>query len=352
VNANSLQVYLIGRPQSGKSTSFAALVGAGAGHRRVALVPDARLDHLFAVFAPRKRTSAEIIFCDIFALKAAELTGRAAERFTAALGDADMLALVIQCFGEVDSDGRPVDPVRALDEVMLELVVADHSAVERRLERVGKDARRGLKEAAVELAVLERCRAQLEAEQPLSALGLTPDEAKLLRSFSLLTLKPLLVLANVAESDLGGPPPAALADYAAGKGLRTVAFCAQVEAEIAGLDPADQASFLADYGIAEPAAPRVIRACYDTLDLISFLTAGGPDEVRAWTIPRGTRAQQAAGTIHSDLERGFIRAETTAYADFARYGSFAACREHGALRLEGKEYVVQDGDIITFRFNV
>ena len=144
----------------------------------------------------------------------------------------------------------------------------------------------------------------------------------------------------------------ALLEYATGKGLKTVAFCAQLEAEIAGLDPEEGEAFLADYAITESAAPRVIRGCYETLDLISFLTAGGPDEVRAWTIARGTRAQNAAGAIHSDIERGFIRAETVAYDDFAAHGSFEACRKAGVLRLEGKDYIVQDGDIITDGFNV
>ncbi|MBI5834388.1 MAG: redox-regulated ATPase YchF [Armatimonadetes bacterium] len=353
MNTNALQVYLIGRPQSGKSTAFAALVGdPQGGHRRVTEVPDRRLDYLNDVFQPRKRTPAEIIFCDIFAQKAAELTGRQAERFTAALGDADMLAIVIACFGDIDSDGRPVDPVRALDEVILELVVADHGVVERRLDRVEKDIKKGLKDAAAEKEVLQRCLPVLEAEQPLSTLGLSADDAKMLRSFQLLTLKPLLVLANVPEDQAAAPPPAALCDCATAKGIKTVAFCAQLEAEIAGLDAEEGEAFLADYAIAESAAPKVIRGCYETLDLISFLTAGGPDEVRAWTIARGTRAQNAAGAIHSDIERGFIRAETVAFDDFAVHGSFDACRKAGVLRLEGKDYIVQDGDIITYRFNV
>ncbi|HAZ64521.1 MAG TPA: redox-regulated ATPase YchF [Armatimonadetes bacterium] len=353
LNANALQVYLIGRPLSGKTTTFHALTGGdGEGHRRVTDVPDPRLDYLFDVFQPRRRTPAEIIFCDIFALKAAELTGRQADRFTAALGDADMLAVVINCFDEVAPDGRPADPVHDLDAVVLELVVADLSAVERRLERVAKDVKRGLKEAIREQELLQRCLPTLEAEQPLSVLGLTAEEQRLLRSLALISLKPALVLANVGEAPAGEAPPAALATYAQSKGLRLVSFCAQLEAEIAGLEPTEQAAFLADYGIAEPATPRVIRACYETLDLISFLTAGGPDEVRAWAVPRDCRAQTAAGSIHSDLERGFIRAETVNYEEFSQHGSFEACRRAGVLRLEGKDYAVQDGDIITFRFNV
>jgi hypothetical protein len=352
LNTNALQVYLIGRPQCGKSTAFAALTGGDASvPRRVADVPDSRLDYLFDVFKPKKRTPAEIIFCDIFAQRAAEPGGRGGDRFTTALAEADMLAIVIRCFGEMDVDGRRVDPVRALDEVILELVVADHGMAEKRLERVEKDVKRGQKEAVAEQALLRRLLAQLEAEQPLSGLGLDDEELKSLRSFAFLTLKPLLVLANVGENDLA-EPPAQLAAYAQSKGLAVVSFCAQVEAEIAGLEPDEQTAFLADYGITEPVAPRVIRACYHTLDLISFLTAGGADEVRAWTILRGTRAQAAAGAIHSDIERGFIRAQTVSFTDFAAHGSFASCREAGVLRLEGKDYLVQDGDIIEFRFNV
>ncbi|MBI2302713.1 MAG: redox-regulated ATPase YchF [Armatimonadetes bacterium] len=285
------------------------------------------------------------------AQRAAELTGRHADRFTAALGEADMLAVVIRCFGDTDADGSPLDPVGALDEVMLELVFADLATVEKRLERIDRDLKKGMKELIPERDLLLRCKIQLEAEQPLSGLAMEEDEAKLLRGFSLLSLKPALILANVGEDDLAAPPPAALGAAAAERGLETISLCAQVEAEIAGLEPAEQRVFLDGYGIAEPARPRFIRTCYHALDLISFLTTG-PDEARAWTIRRGTRAQQAAGTIHSDFERGFIRAETVAFSELDRYETSAACREAAVLRLEGRDYVVQDGDVITFRFNV
>ncbi len=353
MDANALAVYLIGRPGCGKTTAFNALTGADdSSHLRITKVPDARLDRLDAMFQPRRKVHAEIAFCDIFAHKAAELSGRQAERFTAALGTADMFAIVVACFGELDADGRPLDPPAALDEVLLELVVADHSVVERRLQRIEADLKKGKKELLPEQSLLQRCLALLEQEQPLSRLDVDEAEERLLRGFSFLTRKPAIILANVEESALGAPPPQALVDQAASRGFETVAFCAQVEAEIASLDAAEQESFLADYGISEPVGPRVIRACYHSLDLISFLTAGGPDEVRAWTIHRHTRAQNAAGAIHSDLERGFIRAETVAFTDLDRLGSFAACRDAGLLRLEGKDYLVQDGDVITFRFNV
>lgn len=353
MNTNALEVYLIGPTQSGKTTAFEALVGdREPGHQRVTKVPDARVDRLYQIFEPKDKTFAEIIFCDIFAQRAGELTGRAAGRFTTALGGADMFAVVIRCFGDCDADGSPLDPVAALDEVMLELVLADHDLVSRRLERVAQDLKRGLKEAAHEQTLLERCREVLEAEQPLSGMVLTGDEEKLLRGFDLLSRKPILVLANLDEAQLGEGAPPALVEAASSRGLETIALCAQVEAEIAGLEPDEQAVFLEDYGIAEAVRARFIRRCYGALDLISFLTGGGPTEVRAWTIPRGTTAVHAAGVIHSDLERGFIRAETVAFDDIDRLGSIPACRDAGVLRLEGKEYVVQDGDVITFRFNV
>ncbi|MCC7494634.1 MAG: redox-regulated ATPase YchF [Fimbriimonadaceae bacterium] len=353
MDANALEVYLIGPAQSGKTTAFEALVGdREVGHRRVVKVPDPRVDRLFEIFQPAKKVFAEIIFCDIFAQKATELAGRHADRFTAALGTADMLAMVVSCFSDPELAALQPDPVAALDEVLLELVVADHSVVAKRLHKIDVDLKRGKKELLPEQAVLQKGLVLLEQEQPLSRLTLDVEEERLLRGFQFLTRKPALVLANIDEAGLGQPAPAALVAHAASRGFETLAFCAQVEAEIAGLEPAEQAAFLADYGIAEPVRERAIRTCYQSLDLIAFLTGGGPTEVRAWPIPRGCSAQEAAGTIHSDLARGFIRAETVAFADLDRLGNLAACREAGLLRLEGKEYPVADGDVITFRFNV
>lgn len=353
MDTNALEVYLIGPSQSGKTTAFEALSGgAGEVHRRVTRVPDSRLDTLFEMFEPERKVAAEILFCDIFAQRAAELSGRKAEQFTAALGTADMFAIVVRCFGEYDADGSRLDPVNALDNILLELVVADLSVTQRRLERIATDLKKGKKELLPEQAVLQRALELLEAEQPLSRLELSEEESRTIRGIQFLSRKPAIVLANLGEDRLGEEPPADLVAHAASRGLATVAFCAQVESEIAGLEPAEQRAFLEDYGIAEPARDRVIQTCYHSLDLISFLTAGGKDEVRAWTIRRGSVAQAAAGAIHSDIARGFIRAETVAFVDLARLGSFAACREAGLLRLEGKEYVVQDGDVINFRFNV
>lgn len=353
LDANALAVYLIGRPQCGKTTVFHALAGdAEGGHQRVVKVPDPRLDRLFAIFRPRRQVHAEIIYSDIFAQRAGELTGRRAERFTAALGEADMLGLVVRCFGALDADGEPLDPVRALDEVLLELVVADHSVLAKRLERVETDLKKGRKELAPEAEVLRRCLPTLEAEQPLTRLELDAEAQRLLRGFQLLTLKPAIVLANLEETALERGAPPELVAFAAERGFQTIGLAGQLEAEIVSLEPNERSAFLADYGIAEASRDRVIRACYDSLDLISFLTGGGPDEVRAWTIRRGTTAVQAAGTIHSDLERGFIRAETVAFGELDRLGSLTACRDAGVLRLEGRDYVVRDGDVITFRFNV
>ena len=353
MDTNALEVYLIGLPQSGKTTAFGALAGSrGEAHRKVTHVPDRRLDALFQMFEPQRQVHAEILFCDIFAQRAAELAGRKAEQFTAALGTADMLAIVVRCHGEFDADGSPLDPVNTLDDVLLELVVADLSVVQRRLERIENDLKKGKKELVPEQMVLQTALALLENEQPLSRLQLSEADDKLIRGIQLLTRKPVIVLANMGEDQVGDEPPVDLVNHAASRGFETVAFCAQVEAEIAGLEVEEQRAFLEDFGIAQPAREKVIRTCYHSLDLISFLTAGGKDEVRAWTIKRGSTAQEAAGVIHSDIARGFIRAETVAFEELARLGSFAACRDAGVLRLEGKEYVVQDGDVITFRFNV
>lgn len=350
MNTNALEVYLIGRPQSGKSTAFHALCG-GTGHRRVTWVPDPRLERLAEISPPQRVVHAEIIFCDIFELRAAELSGRAADRFTTALGEADLLAVVIRCFGELDADGQPLDPVAALDDVLLELTVADHTTAERRLERLAGDLKKGLREQQAEHDLMARCVAQLEAERPLSGLELSAEEERLLRGFRFLTLKPTVVIANLGEGAGAADVPAELAAAAAARGLEAVGFCAAVEAEIADLEPDEQAAFLADYGILEPARDKLVHLCYHSLDLISFLTHG-PKECRAWTIRRGTTAAEAAGTIHSDFERGFIRAETIAFADLDRLGSEKACRDAGLMRLEGRDYPVADGDVIGFRFNV
>lgn len=353
----SLALYLIGAPRCGKSTVFDALTNTPAGPRFTtrgghrfgsAKVPDARLDALRDVFHPRKFTPAEVTFADIMP------PGGEAAAFrdlVPVLGNADAFVLIVQAFGDFDGEGRPLDPVAQLESVLLELTMADFERVDRRLERVRTDHKHGAKISEAELKLLERCHAHLATDQPLRTLPLRPDEEKLLRTYQFLSQKPLLAVANVAEASLRDPVPGPLEAAAAARGLMLLRFCAPVEADIALLDTDAQREFLQDYGIAEPARLSLIHGAYRALHLISFFTVG-EDEVRAWTIADGTTAPAAAGKIHTDLERGFIRAEVVPADVLLRRGSLAHCRETGELRIEGKDYVVRDGDVVHVRFSV
>jgi len=345
-----MKVGLAGFPASGKTTVFSALTGLrpDPADRRAQLgvikVPDARVDFLASVYAPRKTTYAEVTFVDFpGARDSAKRTVLDADMI-AALRDADALVEVVRAFPDVA--GASPDPQRDIDAFDTELVLADLVQIERRLERARKE--RGHER---EIALLGRLRTHLEEGKPLRLCALTAEERTQIAGFAFLSLRPLLVVLNVAESEVARAVPAAVAARAAAAGAEAIVLSARVEAEVAELDPADRAAFLEELGLAEPARDRFVRASYALLDLISFLTAG-EDECRAWPIRRGTTARKAAGRIHSDMERGFIRAEVIAFEDFQRYGSEARCREAGKLRLEGKDYVVQDGDIIHFRFAV
>lgn len=352
----ALTLYVIGSPRSGKTAVFDALTltprgpnfTVRGGHRYGTVkVPDPRLAALNALYCPRKYTPAEVTFADLAPagaepVKFGELTGL--------LGNADAFVAVIPCFGETDYKGRPLDSAAELESLLLDLVVADLDKVERRLERIAQDRNRGQKVSDAELKLLERLRAELSADRPLRDLELRDDEEKLLRAYQFLSRKPLVVVANIGEARLNDGAPEPLRAWAEGRGLEVLPFCAPLEAEIAQLDDAAQSDFLQDYGLAEPARARLIQSAYRALRLISFFTVG-EDEVRAWPIRAGTCARAAAGKIHSDIERGFIRAETVAHDRLLTAGSWAKCREQGALRLEGKDYVVQDGDVINFRFN-
>ena len=353
---SSLALYLIGVRGCGKTAVFDALTHTPAGPHFMergglrygtVKVPDERLAALRDLYQPKKFTPAEVTFVDMPA------PGKADGHFgdqVGQLGNADAFALVTQAFGEMDYQGNAVDPAAQLDSIMLELIVADLDKVERRLERVAQDQKRGQKISETELRVLERARDLLQKDVPLRKLDLREDEEKLLRTYQFLSQKPVVLVANLAEDRLDGRGLEALTEIAARRELESLRFCAPLEAEIAGLEPAEQVEFLKNYGLAEPARVRLIHSAYRALNLISFFTVG-EDEVRAWTIPAGTKAQAAAGKIHSDIERGFIRAETVAADTLLSTGSWAQCREHGTLKLEGKEYVVRDGDVINFRFN-
>jgi len=353
----ALMLYLVGARAAGKTEVFDALIQTpegpnfatkGAHRLGTVKVPDDRLAALRDLFQPKKYIPAEVTFVDVALPPGGEGNGFAP--LNAFLGEADAFALVVQAFGEMDGAGRPLDPAGQLESVLLDLVMADLEKVERRIGKIEQELRRGLKQGQPELAVLEKCKAALEAGQALRDADLTDEEQKRVSSFCFLSQKRLLVVANTGDDDPAGERIGGLREACAEKGLDLLAFCAPLEAEIAALPPDDQTGFLQDYGLAEPARARLIREAYRILDLASFFTVG-PDEVRAWTIRRGDTAVIAAGKIHSDLARGFIRAETVDSATLIEKQTLAACREAGVLRLEGKGYVVQDGDVIEIRAN-
>lgn len=357
-----LHAALTGFPSTGKSTLFQLMTSAkdaprGKGDTVIGIskVPDPRLDKLTAIFNPKKRVPATIEFTDIVA---PGRSGAAALVDVAGYKNADALVHVVRAFRDpaVPHPTSSVDPARDAQAMEDELLLADLGVVERRLERMEKDLKKNKSaELEKEKDLLGMCKTALENGQPLRALGLAGEDLHRLRGFQLLSAKPLLVVINLDEAD--GSAAASLdraADVAGMKaflsreGTRAVALCAKIELEIASLEPADAVAFLADMGLTESGLDRVIAASYDLLGYISFLTVG-EDECRAWSIRRGISALEAAGEIHSDIQRGFIRAEVVAYNAFMARGSMAACRDHGELRLEGKDYIVQDGDIINFR---
>ena len=349
-----MKIGIVGFPHAGKTTVFNALTGLhasvggygdpGKPNLGTIKVPDVRVDRLSAIFTPRKTTYAEVVFVDFPG--AGERSGAVLDPSTLVqMRDADALVQVVRGFADPVT-AAPPDAARDVQAFKSELVLADLAIIEKRRERLRKE--KG-KEAENEL--LARCQAALEAETPLRGVALDANEERGLSGFGLLSRLPLLVVINVAEAEAASPMTERTRDRLAADAVPGLVLCAQIEVEIAALDPADRAAFLADLGLAEAARDRFVQAAYALLDLISFLTSG-EDEVRAWPIRRGTTAVKAAGKIHSDIERGFIRAEVVAFDDFIRFGSEAKCRDAGKLRLEGKEYFVQDGDIIHFRFNV
>jgi ribosome-binding ATPase len=347
-----MKIGIVGFPHAGKTTVFNALTGLHAAvggygdpskpNLGTIKVPDARLDRLTEIFSPRKTTFAEVVFVDF---PGGERGGVLDQSTLVQMRDADALVQVVRGFADPSIPEAP-DAVRDIGSFQSELVLADLAILEKRLERLRKE-----KGKEQEAELVERCKDALEQETPLRRIELSPADERTLSGFGLLSRLPLMVVVNVAEGDAAAPLSDGARAALEAAGLTGIALCAQIEMEIAGLEPADRDGFLTDLGLTEPARDRFIQAAYGLLDLISFLTSG-EDEVRAWPIRRGTTAVRAAGKIHSDIERGFIRAEVVAYEDFVRLGSDAKCREAGKLRLEGKDYLVQDGDIIHFRFNV
>jgi GTP-binding protein YchF len=315
-------------------------------------VPDTRLDRLTALFNPRKHVPATIELADSPA--ALQATVQALVD-VAAYKNADALVHVVRAFRDpaVPHKAGSVDPARDVQAMEDEMILADLGIAERRLERIARDLKKARNaELEREQAVLTRCKESLETGMPLRTLLLEGDDVRRLRGFQFLSAKPLLLVINVDEAEIGSLgnaiKSAGLEQFAQSTATRTVPVCAKIELEIAQLDATDRAAFLADLGLAESGLDRVISATYDLLGYISFFTVG-EDECRAWSIARGTPAQAAASEIHTDIARGFIRAEVVRYEPLLARGSLAACKEHGEVRLEGKDYIVQDGDVINFR---
>jgi ribosome-binding ATPase len=313
-------------------------------HLGTAKVPDERIDTLSRLFKPKKTTYAEIVFSDMPGEHGAESKGLSAKALDR-IREQHVLCLVLRDFSNPALD-RPADPVADLEAFLTECLLADLGIVERRIDRAKKE-----KADPMEIGALEMMKATLEQERPIRSLSPQVLNRERLKGYALLTDRPLLVALNRSEEDAAKPLPDSMTQTLEGQQVAGMVLSASIEAEIATMDKADQAAFLAGYGLSESALARFIRAAYELLDLISFFTVG-EDEVRAWPIRRGTHAGQAAGRIHSDLERGFIRAEVTPYAQFLRSGSEHAVRDAGHGKLEGKEYVVADGDVLNIRFSV
>lgn len=356
----ALRCGIIGLPLVGKTTLFNLLTQAEAEtstfagrtktNIRTAPIPDPRLDFLASLYHPRKITPATLEIIDV-----PGLTSGAGTAFLAAVREVDALLHVVRAFQREDVlhvEGS-LNPVRDLEMINAELLLADLQLVETRLERIA--ASKKIKgDLLAEQSALRRCQEALEAEKPLLEAGLTAEEWQVLRHMGFLTTKPMIIVVNIDEEQLRVGHYEGQEDveaYAAARGIPVLTLCAALEAEIARLKPADREVFLQEMGITEPGIDRLARAIYRRLGLISFLTAG-EDEVRAWTIKEGTNARAAAGKIHSDIERGFIRAEVVGFDDLKSTGDMNKAREKGLVRLEGKDYLVQDGDIINFRFNV
>ncbi len=363
-----LRAALIGFGSSGKSTLFQLMTSArdssrgahGKGDTSVGVsrVPDARLDRLTAMYNPRKRVPTTVEFAD-YAAPGGGAAGAQALVDVVAYKNANALVHVVRAFRDpsIAHPGGSIDPARDAQAMEEELILADLGVAERRLERLEKDLKKTRSaDLEREREMLRQCREALEGGRPLRALDLQGEDLRRLRGFQFLSAKPLLVVINLDETDVAAATDVGQAAAAAGldgflsrAATGAVAVCAKIELEIAQLDASDAQAFLGDLGLTESGLDRVIRASYDLLGYISFFTVG-EDECRAWSIPRATTAQLAAGEIHSDIARGFIRAEVVGYDALTTRGTMAACREHGEVRLEGKDYIVLDGDIINFRF--
>ena len=365
----ALTAGIVGLPNVGKSTLFNAITKAGALAANYPFatiepnvgsvtVPDERLEKLTELVTPKKTVPTTFEFTDIAGIVKGASTGEGlGNKFLSHIREVDAICQVVRCFEDenITHVAGTVNPIDDIEVINLELILADMESVDKRIARVAKMAKQKDKDAMIEEPILLKLKEVLEAEKPARAADLSDDEKKVIKGLHLLTIKPMLYVANVSEDEVADPSEnkyvKMVQEYAAAEGAQVIVVCAKIEEEISELEDEEKKEFLAELGIAESGLDQLIKASYSLLGLATYFTAG-VQEVRAWTFRKGMKAPQCAGIIHSDFERGFIRAETVAFDDLVQYGSKPAAKEAGRVRSEGKEYVVQDGDVMEFLFNV